>query len=141
MAPRTHQWIACVAQRPGKGSSKANSNYQYHLAILGDTNCLDLRAQYAYSILLKNTARVQVHSTIQCRLSAERYQYAIGAFAFDNLSHRILQEKASLAVYLFDELARHRQQVGTRREAFARLHCGNVRVDKHGLDTRLVQRL
>ena len=89
----------------------------------------------------QNTARVQVHSAIQCRLSAERYQCAIGAFAFDSLSHRILREQASLAVYLFDELARRRQQVGTRREAFARLHCGNVRVDERGLDARLVQRL
>lgn len=141
MAPHIRQLTACVAQMPARWNWKTIKASNIDLAIFCDTNRFNWCAQYAHVILVENATRMQVHGTIQCRLSAKRCKYAIGTFAFDNLSDRVLQEKASLAAYLFNKLACHWQQIGTRREAFARLHCGYVWIDEHGLDARLVQRL
>ena len=93
-------------------------------AVFGVDDGLDRRTEHLHVVFLEHATLVELNSAVQCRLSAEAEQDAIGTFLLDDL----LDEKWS-----------DRQEIHTVGNAFRSLHCGNIRVNENALDAFFLQ--
>ena len=93
-------------------------------AVFGIDDGLNRRTEHLHVVFLQYTTLVELNSAIQCRLSAEAEQDAIGTFLLDDL----LDEKWS-----------DRQEIHTVGNTFRSLHSGDIRVDENALDAFFLQ--
>ena len=80
--------------------------------------------QHLDTVLCKHTRLFQFHTTIERCLPTEREQNAIRMFLLNNP---------------FYEIRLHRKKVNPVSNAFRSLDCSNIRIDKNGLNTLLMQ--
>ena len=59
------------------------------LAVFGVHDSLDGCAEHAYVVFFKHSALMQRHTAVECCLSAESQQYAVGALLFDYALYEI----------------------------------------------------
>ncbi len=95
------------------------------LAVLGVHDCLDGSAEHLYIIFLKNTGAIQLHATVESRLSAKGKQDAVGLLLLYDLLHKIRG---------------HGKEIYLVGKTLGCLHRRDIGVDEHRSDTLLLHR-
>ncbi len=93
-------------------------------AVFGVDDGLHGGTENLHSVLLQHALAIERHAAVEGCLSAKREQNAVGALFLYHTLH---------------EIGRHGQEVNLVGYALRGLHGGDVRVDKHGLDSFLTQ--
>ena len=120
------QRILHILDGMAHGSLQVNLPELLHkqVTVLGVHDGFNTRTQHFHTIFFKYTCLIKLGTAVECRLSAEGKQDAVGTLFLDDLGH---------------EVSGDGQEIDLVGNALRSLDCGNVGVDEHAFNALFTQ--